>query len=154
MAGEVVILVGLPGAGKTTFFRERFAGSHAHVSKDNFRNNARPAVRQRQLIAEALVAGRPVLIDNINAAAADRAEIIAAARAAGARVIGYFFDCTTRECVARNARREGRARIPNLGIFAAAKRLQRPTRAEGFDQLYLVRLTAGRGFEVVEMEMG
>src|SRR5687768_14377651 len=30
---ECVILIGLPGAGKTTFFRERFAASHDHVSK-------------------------------------------------------------------------------------------------------------------------
>ena len=29
-----MILVGLPGAGKTTFYRERFAATHRHVSKD------------------------------------------------------------------------------------------------------------------------
>ena len=31
---EVAILVGLPGAGKTSFYRARLAGSHVHVSKD------------------------------------------------------------------------------------------------------------------------
>jgi predicted kinase len=148
---EVVILVGLPGAGKTTFFKQRFAESHLHVSKDNLRSSPRPAARQRQLIADALAAGRSLLVDNVNAAAGDRAEIIAAARGAGARVIGYFFDCTTRECVARNARREGRGRIPNVGIFAAAKRLEPPGRAEGFDELYLVRPTAEMRFEVTDM---
>jgi hypothetical protein len=29
---ELVLLVGLPGAGKTSFFRQRFAETHVHVS--------------------------------------------------------------------------------------------------------------------------
>ncbi len=44
---QVVVLVGLPGAGKTTFFRQWFAETHTHVSKDNLRNHARPTRRQR-----------------------------------------------------------------------------------------------------------
>jgi len=32
------MLIGLPGAGKTTFFRERFAATHDHVSKDALRH--------------------------------------------------------------------------------------------------------------------
>ena len=35
---ELVILVGLPGAGKTSFHRDRFTGTHVHVSKDLLRN--------------------------------------------------------------------------------------------------------------------
>src|SRR2546425_541678 len=143
---ELVILVGLPGAGKTTFFRERFAATHAHVSKDD---NRRPARRQDELIRAALAAGRSVVVDNTNAAVAERAGPIAIARRHGARVVGYFFDCTTRECVARNAGREGRARIPNVGIFATAKRLVRPARAEGFDELHVVRALPGPRFEIV-----
>lgn len=60
---ELVLLVGLQGSGKTTFFRERFAATHEHVSKDNFRNNARPARRQRHLIAVAFAAGRSLVVD-------------------------------------------------------------------------------------------
>ena len=33
-AVEVVILIGLQGAGKTTFYRRHFADSHVHVSRD------------------------------------------------------------------------------------------------------------------------
>jgi predicted kinase len=36
---ECVILIGLPASGKSTFFRERFAATHDHVSKDLLRNN-------------------------------------------------------------------------------------------------------------------
>jgi predicted kinase len=68
-APELVIFVGLQGAGKTTFHRTQFAASHDLVSKDRFRNNRRPARRQRQLIKEALQAGRSVVVDNTNPSA-------------------------------------------------------------------------------------
>src|SRR5438067_2239432 len=35
---EIVILMGLPGAGKTTFYQSFFAASHAHISKDLWPN--------------------------------------------------------------------------------------------------------------------
>jgi hypothetical protein len=148
---EVVILVGLPGAGKSTFFRARFAASHAHVSKDLMRNHRAPQRRQEELIAEALAAGRSLVVDNVNAAVEDRAPIIAAARRHGARVVGYFFECTTSECVARNAGREGKARIPRVGIFAQAKRLVRPSLDEGFDQLFAARPLVEQQFEVAAL---
>ena len=59
-------------------------------------------------------------------------------RAHGARVIGYSFNVNTRPAVARNAERTGRGKVPTVAIFTAAKRLQRPSLAEGFDQLFRV----------------
>jgi predicted kinase len=79
-----------------------------------------------------------VVVDNTNAAAADRAPLIALARARGARVVGYFFPPDLAGSRARNARREGRARVPDVALYATLKRLQPPDLAEGFDQLHVV----------------
>lgn len=87
-----MILVGLPASGKTTFYRERFAGTHDHVSNDlsphnpasaegygearrsaDARRRRRPQRRQQQLVAESLGAGRSVVIDNTNPSIAVRA---------------------------------------------------------------------------------
>jgi predicted kinase len=88
---EMIILIGLQGAGKSTFYRQRFAGTHTLVSKDLLRNNKKPACRQRQLIEEALRAGRSLVVDNTNPTREDRAELVRLGRQYGATVLGYYF---------------------------------------------------------------
>jgi predicted kinase len=147
---ECVILIGLPAAGKSTFYRERFAGTHDHISKDLLRNNRRPERRQEQLLLESLSHGRSLVIDNTNASAAVRAPLIRAARAHGARVVGYFFPTEAGAALRRNRAREGRERVPDVAIFAVRKRLEPPSLDEGFDELFEVRLLEDeRRFEVV-----
>ena len=145
---ECVILIGLPGAGKSSLYRERFAATHVHVSKDLWPNAARRDDRQREKIEEALASGKSVVVDNTNPTLAERAALISLARAHGARVIGYFFDVNTRTAVARNAERTGRNKVPNVAIFTAAKRLQRPSLAEGFDQLLRVEIDEDRSLQI------
>src|SRR5947199_7622732 len=86
---DLVILVGLPGAGKSSFYRYRFAATHVHVSKDLMRNRRDRQTRQLALIDEALATGRSVVVDNVNATAAGRAALIDAGRRRDAAVIGY-----------------------------------------------------------------
>jgi predicted kinase len=146
---ECVILIGLPAAGKTSFYRERFAGTHDHVSKDLMRNTRRPQRRQEHLVAESLAAGRSVVVDNTNPSAAVRAPLIALARAHGAEVTGYYFATEAGDALRRNRAREGRDRVPDVAIFTVRKRLEPPRLEEGFDRLFLVRLNEQEGrFEV------
>jgi len=144
---ELVILVGLPASGKTTFFRSRFAETHAHVSKDLMPNARDRGALQLALIDEALRAGRSVVVDNTSPRVVDRAPLIAAARRHGARVTGYVFETPRGECLKRNRLREGKARVPDVAVHVAAARMQPPTREEGFDELFTVRAAEG-GFAV------
>ena len=147
---ECVILIGLPASGKSTFYRERFAGTHDHISKDLLRNNRQPERRQEQLLLESLSRGRSLVIDNTNASVAVRAPLIRAARAHGAKVLGYFFPTDAGAVLRRNRAREGRERVPDVAIFAVRKRLEPPSHDEGFDELFEVRLLEDeRRFEVV-----
>jgi len=149
---ECVILIGLPAAGKTTFFRERFAATHDHISKDVLRNNKRPSRRQEHLIAESLAAGRSVVVDNTNPSATARAPLIEIARKYGAEVVGYFFVSEAGDALRRNRTREGRERVPDVAIFTVRKHLQPPASTEGFDRLYAVRMNeAERRFDVEAM---
>ena len=146
-----VIFIGLPGSGKSTLYRERFAETHVHVSKDLWPKAPKREARQQRMIAEALGGGSSVVVDNTNATAAERAALIAIAREHRARVVGYFFDVTTRAAVARNATRTGAARVPNVAIFTVAKRLQNPAYAEGFDEIFRVEIAEDRSLRITEV---
>ena len=132
---ECVILIGLPASGKTTLYRQRFAKTHRHISKDLMPNVRSKGARQRELIAKALANGVSFVVDNTNATRADRAAIIRQAKEGGARVIGCFLEIGTREAVARNREREGKARVPDVAIFTCAKKLEPPLLEEGFDEI-------------------
>jgi len=144
---EVVIFVGLPGAGKSTFYRQRFGATHLHVSKDQLKQH-RSERLQCELLRHALSVGQSVVVDNTNVSLAQRSEIIDEAKRQGARLIGYYFDSTVQECVNRNFGRKGAARVPVPAILSAAKRLRPPTQVEGFDELYTVRSLPGERFEL------
>ena len=146
-ARELVIFVGLQASGKSTFFRERFAATHEHVSKDLFRNNKNPNRRQAQLIEASLKEGSPVVVDNTNPTVEDRLTLIELGRRFGARIVGHYFDSTVRQCIERNRLRAGKARVPDVAIYATASKLVPPSYPEGFDRLFRVRLIAS-SFEV------
>jgi predicted kinase len=145
---DLVVLSGLQGAGKSTFFGARFAATHAHVSRDLFPSARDPRHRQRALVEEAARAGRSVVVDNTNARREDRVELVALARALGMRPVLYWFPPDVPAAIARNARRTGRARVPVVAVLATAKRLAAPDRSEGFDEAHEVRATPDGAFEV------
>ena len=92
--------------------------------------------------------GRSVVVDNTNPTPEDRAPLIELAGEHGARLVAYYFESETRDSRERNRVREGKARVPDVAIYATAKKLVPPSRSEGFEELYRVRIGEGAGFEV------
>ncbi len=143
----LAVLVGLQASGKSTFVRCRLPGSFVVVSKDAWPNARRRQQRQMRLVKEALAAGRDVVVDNTNPGPDEWAPLAEAGRAYGAEVTAYWFCPDLAGSLERNARRAGSARVPDVGVYATAQRLCRPTVADGFDRVYEVRFD-GRSFTV------
>ena len=137
---ELVVFVGLQASGKSTFFHERFARTHQHVSKDLLPHNRNKNRKQEHLLRAALSAGRSVVVDNTSPTPEDRRPLVRLGHEYGAKVLGYFFDASVSECLRRNEMREGKARVPDVAIYATAKKLVAPSIEEGFDELLCVRL--------------
>ncbi len=131
---EAVIFIGIQGAGKSTFYRERFFDTHLRISLDLMKTRH----RERTFVQTCVATGQRFVVDNTNVRAAERAAYIEAAKPAGFRVIGYFFDAALRDALRRNGQREGTAKIPVPGVIGTLKRLERPNPREGFDELYVV----------------
>lgn len=150
---EVVIFIGLQASGKTTFYRERYAATHAHISKDLMGRTRTPReARQLRMLEEALRDGLSVVIDNTNAAAADRAASIAVAKQFGARVVACYFKSHLPSCIRRNSEREGKACVPDVALIVTSRKLEAPSETEGFDEILKVSIAEGGGFIVQPWE--
>jgi len=143
---ELIVFIGIQATGKSSFFFARFRDTHVRINRDMLRTRH----RERALFEACLEGKIDVVVDNTNPSRADRRTYIEPARAAGFQVIGYFFQSSLAPALERNAQRSGDARIPDSGLRDAQRRLELPTREEGFDELYFVRLRDGGDFHVEE----
>lgn len=143
---EAVLLIGIQGAGKSTFFRERFFDTHVRINLDMLKTR----YREKVLLSACLLAKQPFVVDNTNVLAKERARFIEPARDNGFRAVAYFFEPDVRASIARNTRRTGKSVIPVKGVLGAYKRLEPPQPEEGFDRIYRVQVTPEGGWMVVE----
>ena len=145
---EAVILIGIQGSGKSTFCRERFFDTHIRINLDMLKT--RP--REKCLVNACLAAKQRFVVDNTNPTREDRRRYIEPAKAAGFKVIGYYFQSEVEACDERNRRRPKKQVVPLQGILVAHHRLEAPGLDEGFNRLYHVRIGENNGFVVEAVE--
>jgi predicted kinase len=136
---ELILFIGLPAAGKSTYYREHFASTHVHVSKDLMPKTRRSDARLMMEIEAALADGKSVVVDNTNPSVDVRAPLIALGRRYGARIIACYFEAEVKTVLVRNRLREGAARVPDVAIFVTRKKLVPPSIDEGFDEIVVVK---------------
>jgi len=141
---EAVIFVGIQGAGKSTFCKERFFDTHIRINLDMLRTKNR-----EKLIFEAcLEAKQKIVIDKTNLTREEREKHIVSAKSFGFKIIGYYFQTNLEKAMERNNQRMGKAKIPDKGLFSSFKRLQIPKLEEGFDELFYVSINEENDFVV------
>lgn len=141
---EIILLIGIPASGKSTFYRQRFSATHLRINLDMLKTRH----RERSLFEWCLAMQQPCVIDDTNSTREVRAPWIEASRAAGFPVHGYFMQSRIDDCLQRNRLRPGKACIPEGGVRHHHSRLELPSLAEGFASLHFVRMAADE-FEVL-----
>jgi len=141
---EAVIFVGIQASGKSSFYRERFFDTHVRINLDMLRTRNREQI----LFAACLQAQQSFVIDNTNPLPADRARYIEPARAAGFRIVAYFFETTLKDAIRRNNQRTCKQKIPVPALAGAIRKIQPPTVEEGFDEIFTVTIAPENKFNV------
>jgi len=135
MVKTLVILMGLQGSGKSTFYRQFLSDEFVRVNLDTLKTRNKEA----ELVEECLAKGTNFAVDNTNPTKADRQRYIPVAREHGYKVVGYFMESKLKDCMERNEKRQGKEKIPRTAIAATSNKLEMPSYEEGFDELYFVK---------------
>src|ERR1039457_5150458 len=142
---RIVVLIGLPGSGKSTYL-ERLGA--AALSSDRIRGlladyetdqtiHDRVFQTVRYLLRQRLELGRPVTyIDATNLTPEDRRPYLEMGRAHGCEVEAVFFDVPLAVCRERNARR--RRLVPEDALAKMAAKLTPPALEEGFTRVTVI----------------
>jgi predicted kinase len=145
--GYVVLAIGMPGSGKTTWFRRRGV---TPLSSDLLRNILFDDVEEqryqglvfstlRSLLRARLIARMPWnYVDATNLSVHERRQWIKMAKSFGYEVQAVFFDVPLEVCLERNRARD--RSVSEDVMRKMADRLKPPVFEEGFDKITVVRV--------------
>lgn len=145
--GVVVLAIGMPGSGKTTWFKRRGV---TPLSSDLLRTILFDDITEqryqslvfstlRSLLRARLIAKMPWnYVDATNLSSGERRQWIKMSKGLGYEVQAVYFDVPVEVCLERNRRRE--RMVPEEVMRRLAAKLKPPAFDEGFSKIVVVRV--------------
>ncbi len=141
----IYVMVGIPGSGKSTYAMKLQNEGAVRVSLDDIRNKLFEETGSKteskvfseglKQMKKALDEGKDIVCDSTNVTPEKRKSYFKVAKQYDAKIVAVFVNTDKKECLERNSKREGNAKVPAVAIHTSAKRLTPPTLDEGFDEI-------------------
>lgn len=143
---ELILLIGIPGSGKSDFYVNRFLSSHIHFIPSMFKMHE----KYFSFFEVCLNSHVPLILDSSVLTFEERARFIKPAKNSGYKVIGYYFKSSIKDALKRNERKPLAAQAQIAEIVEKHHYLQIPGLNEGFNELYYVRINSQNKFMISE----
>ncbi len=148
---HLTLAVGLPGAGKSTWFaRHGIKPVSTDAIRELLTGDPQDQIAQDEatelllFVARArLERGVDTYVDATNTVARARARFVQLAGRQGVTVRALLFDTLGETCLARNEQRTV-GKVPDATMVAMMEQFERPTLAEGFDQILIAQSSGYR----------
>ena len=129
---EVIVLIGPPGSGKSSFVES--LSDFIVVSRDILRYKAKCI----KLMNDVLKTGGKVIVDNTNPSRDTRKDYLAVAKTYGKKVLAVQINVTKKQSmflVNYRCKKNKTKRIPDVAIHTYFKKYEKPIKGEGFDKI-------------------
>lgn len=152
---EIIILVGIPGSGKTTYAKNLIdnKGGLNYVSRDKVRfeiikEEDEYFSKENVVFSEfirriqsSIDRNESVIVDATNLSKPSRQKLITnlSFDKSAFKLKALVFTTNLQTCINRNSKREGRERVPEQAIKNMAKSFSIPKEEEGFDEVEIIR---------------
>ena len=142
---EMIVFVGAPGAGKSTFWSNHFS-NYVRVNNDTLKTKE----KCMKVAREALASGKSCVIDNTNPDKETRSRYTKIAKEFKVPVRCFYFDFEKAICMHNNKQRKLNTnrkhmskKVGDVIIHSFFKNMQKPTTDEGFSEVKRVNFVPG-----------
>lgn len=151
---KVILMCGLPGAGKSTYIKQHISGDAIVISRDKIRfsmvkENEDYFSKEKEVFKEFIREIKEAMLLKPNEIYIDATHLNIASRAKVMKEIGgkegykyivCLINTNINKCIDNNAKRKGRAYVPENVIYNMASKAQTPKFEEGFEEIWFVYL--------------
>ena len=152
---KLIVMVGIPGSGKSTFAKHYSEDANntptVWISRDEVRyslisDKDEYFAKEKDVfkvfakkINEALAEGKNVIADATHINAQSRKKLLSSITVPDIQIEACVMELSLQECLANNEKREGRARVPKEAILRMYRQFEYPTFSEGFSSISTVK---------------